>query len=87
MRNCPGTIIFLPEQMNYRFLRTGVSGMATDPVCFAIVDEDMAQFRTSYKDKEYYFCTNYCKKQFLEDPQRYTRLNTDISIEPGGASC
>jgi YHS domain-containing protein len=61
--------------------------MATDPVCFAIVDEDMAQFRTSYKDKEYYFCTNYCKKQFLEDPKRYTRLNTDISIEPGGASC
>jgi YHS domain-containing protein len=61
--------------------------MATDPVCFAIIDEDTAQFRTMYKGKEYYFCTNYCKNQFLADPKKYTRLNTDISIEPGGASC
>ena len=62
-------------------------GMATDPVCFAIVDEDTAQFRTTYRAREYYFCTNYCKKQFLKDPKTYTRLNTDISIGPGDASC
>jgi YHS domain-containing protein len=60
--------------------------MATDPVCFAIVDDDTAQFRAVYKDREYYFCTNYCKKQFLTDPEKYTHLNTDISIEPGGGS-
>ena len=61
--------------------------MATDPVCFAIVDEDTAQFRTTYGKREYFFCTRYCKKQFCKDPKRYTRHNTDISIEPGGASC
>jgi YHS domain-containing protein len=61
--------------------------MATDPVCFAMVDEDEAEFRAMYKDKEYYFCTNYCRKQFLRDPKKYTRLNSGISIEPGGASC
>ncbi len=39
--------------------------MATDPVCFAIVDEDTAEFRTLYGNREYYFCTDYCRKQFL----------------------
>jgi len=61
--------------------------MAIDPVCFALVDEDMAQFRTSCKDREYYFCTDYCRRQFLKDPKKYTRLNIEINIEPGGASC
>lgn len=61
--------------------------MATDPVCFAIVDEETAQFRTMFKKKVYYFCTNFCKKQFLENPEKYTRLTTDISIDPGCGSC
>jgi len=61
--------------------------MATDPVCFAIVDEDAAPFKENYKGKEYYFCTNYCRKQFLENPKRYTRLNSDINLSPGDASC
>jgi len=61
--------------------------MATDPVCFAVVDEDKAQFRTTYRDRKYYFCTGFCKKKFLENPQKYTRLAADFSIEPGGASC
>ena len=61
--------------------------MATDPVCFAVVDEDAAQFRVTCKDREYYFCTNYCRKQFLADPEKYMRRSIDITIEPGGASC
>jgi Cu+-exporting ATPase len=61
--------------------------MATDPVCFAIVDEDTAQFRSAYKDREYYFCTNFCKKKFDENPKKYTRIESDLNIEPGGASC
>lgn len=61
--------------------------MATDPVCFAIVDEDTAQFRSTYKDREYYFCTNFCKKKFDENPKKYTRIESDLNIESGGASC
>jgi len=61
--------------------------MATDPVCFAIVDEDSAQFRSTYKDREYYFCTNFCKKKFDENPKKYSKIPSDINIEPGGASC
>lgn len=46
--------------------------MATDPVCFMIVDEENAQFRSTYRDTEYYFCCNYCKKQFDANPKRYS---------------
>jgi YHS domain-containing protein len=61
--------------------------MATDPVCFALVDDDTAEFRSTYKKREYLFCTNFCKKKFDLDPKKYTRIASDINIEPGGASC
>ena len=61
--------------------------MATDPVCYAIVDEDTAQFRTTYNGREYFFCTDYCKKHFLENPKRYSRLNADINIGPSETLC
>jgi len=81
------TLIFFTAQ-EISFIRKGcLFCMATDPVCFSIADEDTAQFRTTFRDREYYFCTDYCKKQYLSNPERYTRFNADISIEPGRASC
>ncbi len=61
--------------------------MATDPVCFAIVDDEDVRFISMYKTQKYYFCTNFCKKKFDENPQKYTRIPSDLNIEPGGASC
>jgi YHS domain-containing protein len=61
--------------------------MATDPVCFAIVDDDSARFTSTYKNQMYYFCTNYCKMKFDENPKKYSRTACDFNIEPGGASC
>jgi len=55
--------------------------MATDPVCLAIVDEDDAEFTSTYRDRKYYFCCNYCKKQFEENPKRYTRIANDVSVD------
>ncbi|MDD1697179.1 MAG: hypothetical protein LUQ36_02350 [Methanoregula sp.] len=40
-----------------------------------------------YNKKKYYFCTNFCKKKFDENPQKYSRNAIDLTIEPGGASC
>lgn len=61
--------------------------MAKDPVCSAVLDEDTAEFRTTCRHREYFFCTGYCKKKFLENPQKYARLSADISTDHGGASC
>jgi len=60
--------------------------MATDPVCFAIVDDESPRFISIYKDRRYYFCTNHFRKKFDENPERYTRLACDFNIDPGGAS-
>ena len=57
--------------------------MATDPVCFMIVDEDTLQFKEHVRDTEYYFCCNYCKKQFDENPKRYIRLANDMTVDLG----
>ncbi|MCK9578878.1 MAG: YHS domain-containing protein [Methanoregula sp.] len=55
--------------------------MATDPVCLAIVDEDDAKYTAIHKNQKYYFCCNWCKKQFEENPKRYSRLATDVSVD------
>jgi len=67
--------------------RNEVNAMATDPVCLMIVDEDDARFTSTYKDTKYYFCCNWCKKKFDENPKKYSRIAYDLNIEPGGASC
>lgn len=54
--------------------------MATDPVCLAIVDEDDSKFTSTHKKQKYHFCCNWCKKQFDENPKRYTRIASDVSV-------
>jgi YHS domain-containing protein len=60
--------------------------MATDPVCLAIVDEDDAKFTGTYRERNYYFCCNWCKKKFEENPKRYTRISTDICVDLGSCT-
>jgi Cu+-exporting ATPase len=61
--------------------------MATDPVCLMIVDEDDAKFTSTYNNLTFFFCCNWCKKKFDENPKKYSRIACDLNIEPGGASC
>jgi YHS domain-containing protein len=46
-----------------------------------IVDEDDAKFTSMYKDQKYYFCCNWCKKNFEENPKRYSRISHDVSVD------
>jgi YHS domain-containing protein len=38
--------------------------MVKDPVCKMEVDEKKAKFRTTYKGRDYYFCSEACKEKF-----------------------
>jgi YHS domain-containing protein len=55
--------------------------MATDPVCLMIVDEEDAKYTSTHKNLKYFFCCNWCKKKFEENPKRYLRISTDISVD------
>jgi YHS domain-containing protein len=61
--------------------------MAHDPVCLAWVDEENPRFKSLYRDKEYFLCSNYCKKQFEKNPKRYTRIPSDINLGGSDTSC
>jgi YHS domain-containing protein len=61
--------------------RNEVYAMATDPVCLMIVDEDDVKFTSDYKNQKYYFCCNWCKKQFDENPKRYSRLGISARVD------
>ncbi len=42
-----------------------------DPVCGMKVDPEKAKWKTFYKGKKYYFCSNHCLERFLENPDEY----------------
>jgi Cu+-exporting ATPase len=45
--------------------------MGIDLVCGMIVDEKTAPAKTSYQEKDYFFCASYCKEVFEKEPQRF----------------
>ena len=60
--------------------------MPTDPVCLTVINEEEAQATTTYRGQKYYFCCTYCKKQFEENPKRYSRLGIDASVDLSGGT-
>jgi len=46
--------------------------MTTDPVCKMEVDEETAATSCSYEGQTYYFCSQTCKEQFAQNPEKYT---------------
>jgi Cu+-exporting ATPase len=45
--------------------------MPTDLVCGMIVDEKSAPAKTSYRERDYYFCADYCREAFQKEPQKF----------------
>jgi len=45
--------------------------MPTDPVCYKVIDEDEAACRITHKGQEFYFCSDFCRKKFEENPGKY----------------
>jgi YHS domain-containing protein len=45
--------------------------MPRHPVCGMEIDEKDAAAAAQHKGKTYYFCSERCKEQFDEQPQRY----------------
>ena len=42
--------------------------MMKDPVCGMDVDTDKAEFMAEREGKWYYFCSDYCKTEFINYP-------------------
>jgi YHS domain-containing protein len=55
-----------------------------DPVCGMEVNDLKKSLSAVYKGKEYYFCSEYCKKTFKNDPASYTPVATQQHDEGGG---
>ncbi|MCQ8893727.1 MAG: YHS domain-containing protein [Methanolinea sp.] len=56
--------------------------MPTDPVCYMVIDEDESACRTRYKGQEYFFCSDFCKKKFEENPARYAKIARSMDLGP-----
>lgn len=44
---------------------------AIDPVCGQGLNSEAAEYAAHHEAKLYYFCSDACKRKFLEDPTEY----------------
>ena len=44
-----------------------------DPVCQIELDEKPEDLACDYEDKTYYFCSEDCKNEFEDDPEKFIR--------------
>lgn len=44
-----------------------------DTICGMNVDPNKTQYKSSYQEKTYYFCSEHCKNQFDKSPQKYVQ--------------
>jgi P-type Cu+ transporter len=59
-----------------------------DPVCGMDVDPETAEYKTTYKGKNYYFCAECCLKSFNEGPEKYlnSKIDPDASVQESKAT-
>ncbi len=57
----------------------GIS-MVVDPVCGMNVDPKKTPFKTLYKGKIYYFCSQHCKRMFEENPELYLSRGPQVEM-------
>ena len=72
-RVCSARVLIYPWGKFQGLIPTFTEGaaMETDPVCKMPTDPDMAEFKSEYKGKDYYFCSSACYDKFTRDPKDY----------------
>jgi len=53
--------------------------LAKDVICGMEVNEKTAKYKTEYKGKTYYFCSQFCKETFDASPAKYAGGGTKSS--------
>jgi Cu+-exporting ATPase len=64
-------LIAFTESLKSSIFAMEVIGMAKDPVCNMMVDEQKAAATSVYKGTTYYFCAKICKEKFDKDPEKF----------------
>ena len=58
--------------------------MLIDPVCGMHIDPEQAPEMYAYQDHTYYFCSENCKQEFINDPKRYSARAKELNPEGYG---
>jgi putative ABC transport system ATP-binding protein len=58
-----------------------IGALVRDPVCNMSVEQKNARASEEYAGQTYYFCSNGCRSEFLESPERFARVS-----KPGGGA-
>ncbi len=55
--------------------------MVKDIVCGMMVDKKSPPAKTIYREKEYLFCSQYCKTEFEKTPEKYIQKDNQQDKE------
>ena len=64
-------IVILRRQRRQVVASPKLEEFATDPVCGMAVEIKRAAHTATYQHRDYYFCCEGCRRQFLEEPARF----------------
>jgi RND family efflux transporter MFP subunit len=71
-----GTFL-IDSESRMKLAASGIHGvLVRDPICDMVVDEEkarIASLKTEYGEMTYYFCSDFCKQQFEQDPERFVQ--------------
>ena len=52
-----------------------------DPVCGVSLDPKTASQKYQFRESTFYFCSSHCLKLFLDDPDAYLEIGSDVDEE------
>jgi YHS domain-containing protein len=61
--------------------------MAIDPVCNMNIDEKDVIYQSEFRGKTYYFCSDGCKKAFIENPEKFMDKDHHHKKKHHGCCC
>jgi YHS domain-containing protein len=84
-----GTFL-IDSESRMKLAAAGLFGtQVKDPVCGMVIDEDKAKssgLTKEYRSQTYYFCADFCMKQFDQNPDRYAEPSGKSSTETSSES-
>ncbi|WP_371806404.1 ATP-binding cassette domain-containing protein [Candidatus Lokiarchaeum ossiferum] len=69
IRNLADRILWLED--GKLSVQNPLNGWVIDPVCLMVLNPQNSKIKTYYENREFYFCSEKCKIQFLGFPEKY----------------
>jgi Cu+-exporting ATPase len=74
------------RNLDMNHVGTSEQNLVKDPVCGMMVEQQSAEFKTTYGGKSYSFCCEHCLHKFRANPEQFTGEKSTPTVGKSGSS-